>query len=138
MAFDNPVKYCPKCGDIDYLRSSTHCMFCETPLEETRYIGVDVIERKVGIKPEIKKAIFEEYIKDNPLYSEEAVKKRKERQGLGVYVPKVDSKIKCPYCKSANVAKISAAGRVVSVGLFGLGSSKVGKQWHCNSCKSDF
>lgn len=138
MAFDNPVKYCPKCGDIDYLRSSTHCMFCETPLEETRYIGIDVIERKVGIKPEIKKAIFEEYIKDNPLYSEEAVKKRKERQGLGVYVPKVDSKTKCPYCKSANVAKISAAGRVVSVGLFGLGSSKVGKQWHCNSCKSDF
>lgn len=46
--------------------------------------------------------------------------------------------VTCPYCKSTNVTKISTAGRVLSVGLFGLGSSKVGKQWHCNNCKSDF
>lgn len=28
--------------------------------------------------------------------------------------------------------------RVVSTGLFGLGSNKVGKQWHCSQCGSDF
>lgn len=49
-----------------------------------------------------------------------------------------ENAIKCPYCKSTNVAKISTAGRIVSVGLFGLGSKKIGKQWHCNNCKSDF
>lgn len=46
--------------------------------------------------------------------------------------------IKCPYCNATDVSKISTAGRVVSVGLFGLGSSKIGKQWHCKKCGSDF
>lgn len=44
----------------------------------------------------------------------------------------------CPYCHSTNLKKISTSGRIVSVGIFGLGSSKIGKQWHCNNCKSDF
>lgn len=48
------------------------------------------------------------------------------------------STIQCPYCKSFDSKKISAGSRIVSTGLFGLGSSKIGKQWHCNSCKSDF
>lgn len=46
--------------------------------------------------------------------------------------------ITCPYCKSTNTKKISGGSRWLSTGLFGLASSKVGKQWHCNSCKSDF
>lgn len=46
--------------------------------------------------------------------------------------------IKCPYCSSTNTSKISMVGRVVSTSLFGLGSKKVGKQWHCNQCGSDF
>lgn len=44
----------------------------------------------------------------------------------------------CPYCQSTNTKKITAAGRAVSIGLLGLASSKVGKQWHCNGCGSDF
>jgi len=46
--------------------------------------------------------------------------------------------ITCPYCKSTNTKKISGASRFISTGIFGLASGKVGKQWHCNSCKSDF
>lgn len=48
------------------------------------------------------------------------------------------STITCPYCKSTNTKKIGVVGRSVSFGLFGFGSGKVGKQWHCNSCGSDF
>ena len=44
----------------------------------------------------------------------------------------------CPYCKSKDTTKIGTVKRSVSFGLFGFGSGKVGKQWHCNSCKSDF
>lgn len=44
----------------------------------------------------------------------------------------------CPYCKSSDTKKISAAGRMFSAGLFGFGSKKIGKQWHCNGCGSDF
>lgn len=46
--------------------------------------------------------------------------------------------IKCPYCLSTNTSKISTMSRVVSTGLLGLGSKKVGKQYHCNKCNSDF
>lgn len=46
--------------------------------------------------------------------------------------------VECPYCKSTNTKKISVASRNFSIGFFGLGSSKFGKQWHCNNCDSDF
>ena len=46
--------------------------------------------------------------------------------------------ITCPYCKSTDTKKISAGSRWLSTGLFGLASGKVGKQWHCNKCRSDF
>ena len=45
---------------------------------------------------------------------------------------------KCPTCGSTNIKKISTTNRIVSTGLFGLASSKIGKQWHCNNCNSDF
>lgn len=44
----------------------------------------------------------------------------------------------CPYCRSSSVKKITTGGRLLSVGTFGLAGSKIGKQWHCNKCKSDF
>lgn len=44
----------------------------------------------------------------------------------------------CPYCHGYYTKKIGAGSRLFSVGLFGLGSSKVGKQWHCCLCNSDF
>lgn len=46
--------------------------------------------------------------------------------------------IKCPYCQSTDTSKISMMGRAVSVGFFGIGSKKIGKQYHCNKCGSDF
>lgn len=46
--------------------------------------------------------------------------------------------VECPYCHSTNTEKISTVSRAVSVSLVGAASSKLGKQWHCNNCKSDF
>ena len=48
------------------------------------------------------------------------------------------SQVTCPYCKSTNTKKISTVSRAGSIGLFGIFSKKVGKQWHCNNCGSDF
>jgi len=44
----------------------------------------------------------------------------------------------CPYCQSIKTKKITTTGRMFSTGLLGLASSKVGKQWHCTKCNSDF
>lgn len=41
---------------------------------------------------------------------------------------------KCPTCKSTNIKKISISSRWLSTGLFGLGSSKVGKTMECKNC----
>lgn len=46
--------------------------------------------------------------------------------------------ITCPYCQSTNTKKVSAVSRGLSFSIFGFGSKKVGKQWHCNQCGSDF
>lgn len=44
----------------------------------------------------------------------------------------------CPYCKSTNTEKISTVSRAVSVSLVGAASGKIGKQWHCKQCGSNF
>lgn len=46
--------------------------------------------------------------------------------------------ITCPYCKATNIRKIGIVSRSISAGIFGLGSKKIGKQWHCDHCGSDF
>ena len=47
--------------------------------------------------------------------------------------------VTCPYCKSTNTKKISGLSKAVSVGLFGIFAlGKTTKQWHCQSCGSDF
>ena len=46
--------------------------------------------------------------------------------------------VRCPYCNSTNVNKISGTKKAASIIGFGILSNKIGKQWHCNNCKSDF
>ena len=46
--------------------------------------------------------------------------------------------VECPYCHSTNTEKISVASRAVSISLVGAASGKIGKQWHCRQCGSDF
>ena len=60
-------------------------------------------------------------------------------RGSSVEAHQHTSKIICPYCQSANCKKISALSKVGSVALWGIFAfGKTTKQWHCNSCKSDF
>ena len=48
------------------------------------------------------------------------------------------NQVHCPYCNSTNVNKISGTKKAISIIGFGILSNKIGKQWHCNNCKSDF
>lgn len=43
-------------------------------------------------------------------------------------------KPKCPTCNSTNIKKISTGSRLMSVGVFGLASSKIGKTMECKNC----
>lgn len=46
--------------------------------------------------------------------------------------------VACPYCKSTSTSRISTISKVVNTAIFGIFGTKRHKQWHCNSCNSDF
>ena len=53
---------------------------------------------------------------------------------------KDDSNIlKCPYCNSKDLVRISELGKALKVGFFGLrGADDLGKTWECQNCGSKF
>ncbi len=137
MACDWKIRYCPKCGKIDGLNLGKTCDYCDVYLQDTEYIFEDVIERG-NLKPEIKKAIFEKYIKDNPMYSEEAVKNRKEKECInmrnsGVSMSAAKNTLKCPKCGSTAVST-GQRGFSLLTGFIGAGQTmnrcgKCGYKW---------
>lgn len=139
MAFDHPIRYCPKCGGIEMWQPELVpvCEYCKSELRDTEYIFEDVIDRG-DVKPEIKKAIFEKYIKDNPQYSEEAVKNRKEKECInmrnsGVSISAAKNTLKCPKCGSTAVST-GQRGFSLLTGFIGAGQTmnrcgKCGYKW---------
>ena len=143
------VEYCPKCGDIGVV-SEHKCVRCNHKTITTKYSLEEYFKDRAGVRK-----IIEEYVKNLPDFDEELSHKTEKGknnyihssmtneektvlQNMGV-IPKPDvNTIECPYCHSTNVSKISTLGRAASVGIFGLASKKIGKQWHCNHCKSNF
>lgn len=46
--------------------------------------------------------------------------------------------VQCPYCHSRKVSKLTTLDRAGSIIIAGAASGKIGKQWHCNNCGSNF
>jgi len=91
------------------------------------YIGADIYRKH--------KKEYDFAIKNFDAY---ALAKAKEIVNKQTHARSRQSKPRCPYCHSNNIHKISTVSRLLSTGFFGLGSGKIGKQWHCNNCGSDF
>lgn len=108
----------------------------------TRPSGRGEISRK-GINVAFLKS-FEDYIReqDNPgILKREQEQEEKERAIARALSAEYEAKhphVVCPYCKSTNTEKISTVSRAVSVSLVGAASGKLGKQWHCKQCGSNF
>lgn len=146
------IYYCPICGDMYYRNDDDiTCRVCSTTMIESPHeynINRDIPWKECQINEQ---KFFEEVLSkldtfDIDLYNKkDKIIKEQNEQELAQFrairtgqTVKSKPQIACPYCKSTNTSKIGVVGRSVSFGLFGFGSSKVGKQWHCNSCKSDF
>ena len=120
--------YCPRClkSSLKLNGQENICSFCHVQEIDSIVGTIQEIYHYTENHPELKQS---------PEFSEEAYNKRIN------YVPVEygsSNSVKCPYCKSTNTKKIGVVSRSTSFGLFGFGSSKVGKQWHCNNCGSDF
>ena len=158
--------YCPRCGRIPvfdgcscgyekaykidskwgineqrYEELLVLCKYREITYKELvrRWITIltPFIEEVVSQSPEFDKALYAQVLEKKQRWAEQQdqiVENMKRQAAAEAACPKIT----CPYCKSTNTKKLSSLSRALSAGIFGLGSSKIGKQWHCNSCGSDF
>ena len=142
---------CRNCGHMpDAELYGKDCRFCsntfkykpyETNINQDEYFQMNFFEEQ-----EVKNNVLENVIKKSPEFSQDAMDKRLiqnreeirelARSNSGIFSSK--SVASCPYCNSSNTRKISTGSRLLSTGFFGLGSSKIGKNYHCNNCGSDF
>mgnify|MGYP004458134033 CR=1 FL=1 len=142
--------YCDKCGNLgDWVKPEDHSCFCcgNSPLKPIPRKYIDNFRWRDG---DGKEAFMEEVVKKSPNldktlfeHRDEIIQRKNNEMkasiDAGRAILEEKSRIpKCPYCQSTNLKKITGLDRFISVGLFGLASKKVGKQWHCNNCKSDF
>lgn len=81
---------------------------------------------------------LKQMVKAKPLQQWERDKYEKEYKHSTQQQNPPKPQITCPYCNSTNTKKISTVSRAGSILGFGILSKKIGKQWHCNNCGSDF
>ena len=133
-------KQCPKCGRDDWScidnRDCYHeiCNNCYTDIKHHKQPLVDEFEcpecgslsghaeenkRKFGIRCDNCGKLFIKF---------EKAEGAKDNRSM------VDTRPKCPHCGSTNISKISTTSRMISTGLFGLASSKIGKTMECKKC----
>ena len=150
----NKVFVCPLCAKIYYGSKNEFqplylkCEFCNTtviPTDEDEKEIYQLCCKKYEKEYEAKKIDiakkyggnrfsqdeYDKSVKKTIAYNAACLREREQAE-------QQKSQIKCPYCNSSNTTKITNIQRGLSAYLFGLSSSKLGKQWHCNNCNSDF
>ena len=144
------LHYCKKCGRIlqqyqgDVRGYKCDCCKSDTYPVPEKYLleGFDIafkdketeqllIEELVKTSTEFDQYLFDH--RDEILAKQSAELNAKLTNGKAIL--KEQSRVaKCPSCGSSNVSKIGMINRMVSTGLFGLASSKIGKIHKCNNC----
>lgn len=137
------LHYCKKCGRIILDKNQCDCCKSQTfPVPEKYWLdGLDFM-----IDNKTKQALIEELVKTSPEFDQYLFDHRDEilaKQSAELNAKMANGKaileeqsrvVKCPSCGSSNVSKIGTLNRMVSTGLFGLASSKIGKTHKCNNC----
>ncbi len=146
-------KFCNKCGNITlgnrHLKEK--CSICgnvkiPVPINyiQENEILTDkeladkkniLIEELVKTSPEFDQYLFEH--RDEILSKQSAEFNAKMAYGKAI-LEEQNRSPKCTYCGSTNIRKIGLLNRAISTELWGLGSKKIGKQFHCNHCGADF
>lgn len=147
--------YCKKCGrliqghydDNDSTPCCCDCCDSATYKVPTEFL---ISESVPIIKSDSKQQFIDEYIKTSPEFDQYLFDHRDEilakqsadfnaKMEHGKAILEEQSKSpKCTYCGSTNIKKIGLLNRAISTELWGLGSKKIGKQFHCNHCGADF
>lgn len=138
------ILLCPKCGhqyggfDINNDDIYIKCRFCNSFVVQTN-ITWEEFYKNYGYQNEV--MFINEY--GNNQLSEDSYQHRltmikQENEKRNKKQQPSTPQATCPYCNSTNTKKISTTKRAGSIIGLGILSKKIGKQWHCNSCKSNF
>ena len=157
------LMYCKKCGRL--VQNITKCDCCKSQTYEVplRFL---VSEKCPLIKNDLKNRFIEELVKPSPEFDQylfdhrdEILAKQSAEFNAKMAIGKALSEgkkvsrqeilsgklnnnrtdVSCPYCHSYNTKKITVGSKAVHTAVFGIFSmSRNSKQWHCNSCGSDF
>ena len=145
------LHYCKKCGRIIEInfydeRKNFNCDCCNSIVAPIPKFFLDEDLDCCFKDKNIEQQFIDEYIKTSPEFDQYLFEHRDEI--LAKRSAEFDAKMehcrrileeksqvaKCPSCGSSNVSKIGVINRTVSVGIFGLASSKIGKTHKCNNC----
>lgn len=156
--------YCDKCGHFWNIYNPNNsneaiCSVCKNnlkiiPEEYFNEFKVNDVKKIKYISDEMKQKLIKDLVLTSPNFDQylfdhkDEIKSQKDRQyraamehGKAILAgtDKGNSYgVTCPYCKATNVRKIGIVSRSISASIFGLASKKIGKQWHCDHCGSDF
>jgi len=144
------LHYCKKCGRfierMDFDKKKCDC--CESivyPVPSEYLIAPDAPNVPI-INHDLEQQFIDEYIKTSPEFDQYLFDHRKEilanrhaefqaHMDAGKAILEGKGRVaQCSSCGSTNVSKIGTLDRMVSTGLFGLASSKIGKTHKCNNC----
>ena len=141
------LMYCKKCGRIilnSYDELEYYCDCCSSITYQVPEKYCD--ELKFLISNDKKQLLREELVKTSPEFDQQAFDNRdkilaennaryNQVMAYGKAILEEKSRVpKCPVCGSANISKIGILNRMVSTGVYGLASSKIGKTHKCNNC----
>lgn len=146
------MNICPKCRGL-YQDTDTICQECNITLTNKDFFQQAYYEfENMNKKQKLKNRFNERYetickYHFNDIYNYEQEQKElekfyksvKEKSRNTVFHPtpmQSPNVPKCPTCGSTNTKRISTANRAVSIGLFGLLSGKIGKNYECRNCKA--
>ena len=153
------LKYCDKCGKLWQGYESMPnqpCQICRNMLKIVPDKYFENQNYKILLSKENEQKLIEELVLTSPNFDQyyfdnkENIHGQQSREynaamahGKAVLEGKTQGKsgsgVKCAYCGSTNVSKITNTSKAVHTFMFGIfAMSRNSKQWHCNSCKSDF
>lgn len=144
----NIVRFCYSCGYIrGYRPDNQHeknCPVCNAEMVDTRLDAFAFGHMSDAEVDEYRKVLLGDKVIPHELEVKRVeyiwnrrARIKQEHANMRRETGEQSQTIQCPYCNSTNTTKIGTTSRMFSTLMLGLGG-KVGKQWHCRDCNSDF
>lgn len=138
--------FCKRCGSmtLEACAKSDHCPVCHHVWGIFEYDAITWFKLP---KEERDKYIEEHIIHDDETEYFKSLKQKddaNEKKSWDEAEKRVAQKTAtniphCPICGSADLKKLSAVGKAVKIGFFGIfGAGDIGKTYKCNNCGSKF